>query len=128
MIWRPWLLALPNDGIALNSIMAAMKAAGHWVTEPEPTNIVALKINDPTALAVLLSKFANEPLRELDDLMDDDEFVVEDVHRLECERLLGTAGSSTARWTPMMSIAVGTEMAEHELLGLYNQYRQVGMC
>lgn len=128
MIWREWLLALPDDDIALNSIMSAMNAAGHWVTEPVPTNIVVLNVADPIPRALLRTKFADDPLRELDDLMDDDEFVVDDAHRLECERFLGAAGSSTARWTPMMSIAVGTEAAEHELLSLYDQHRQVGTC
>lgn len=128
MIWRPWLLALPEDRIALNSIMAAMLAAGHWVTGPEPTNIVVFKIADPTVRTMLRARFADEPLRELDELMDDDEFVVEDAHRLECEHLLEAAGSSTARFTPMMSIAVGTEAAEQELLSLYDQHRKVGMC
>lgn len=128
MIWRPWLLALPDDGIARNNIMSAMSAAGHWVTEPEPTNIIVLKIADPTALAVLRMKFVDEPLRELDDLLDDDELVVENAHRPECERLLVSTSSSTALWTALVFVAVGTETAQHELLSLYDQHRQAGMC
>ena len=128
MIWRPWLLALPDDGIARDNIMSAMSAAGHWVTEPEPTNIMVLKIADPAALAVLRRKFADEPLRELDELTDEDELLMEKAHRPECERLLGSASSSKARWTPLMCVAVGAEASEHELLSLYAQCRQARMC
>ena len=128
MIWRPWLLAFPDDAIALSSVMSAMNAAGHWVTEPEPTNIMVLKITNPTVRALLRMIFADEPLRELDDWMDDDEFVFEDTHRLECERLLAGTSSSTGHWARLMLVAVGTNTAERELLSLYDQNRQVGMC
>lgn len=128
MIWRPWLIAVPEDGAMLSEMMATMVAAGHRITEPESTPLLVLKDAHPVALALLRTMFADAPLRELDDLMDADELLVEDADRADCERLLASNPPTSAVWLRLTRISVGSDAAQRDLLSRYEHYRQAGMC
>lgn len=128
MIWHPWAIAVPFDSTIPDEIVAAMLAAGHWVTDPEPTPFLVLSGAHPLALASLRTMFANAPLREADDLIDADEFLVEEADRAECERLLAQSPPTAVVWLRLIQISVGSDAARRELTSRYDQYRQAGMC
>jgi len=128
MIWRPWLIATPVDSTIPDEIVAAMLAAGHWVTEPEPTNLLVIKVSDPEALTYLRMKLAGVVLGDFDEFIGTDEFVIEEANRSECERRIRDWPQSTAGWTRLVQIGVGDDDAQRNLMSRYDQYRHAGTC
>ncbi|PTT04987.1 MULTISPECIES: hypothetical protein [unclassified Caulobacter] len=124
MIWRPWLIAAPVTSTIPDEIVAAMLAAGHWVTEPEPTNLLVIKVADPEALTHLHTKLAGVVLSDFDEFVGTDEFVVTEADRPECERHIADRPPSIVSWKRLTQIGVGDDNARRDLMSRYEHYRQ----